>query len=145
MSTTEDLISADWTFCHRTIADDKKLASIWLDHHGTERVFHGVPAGARPGTVWTIRCTPDGTRAAMAKPHYTGRRIDEPDRVAAWAIVDEAARIEKERAAQLRKLAGDDDAAIDRMTISELRAAMLGATRTRRIAIRAIVLDRLSA
>lgn len=139
----DELVEREWTFKHRVIVKAGQLGGEWIDHNGNDRVFRDVPRGAVAGTVWTISANDDGTRAAPKAATYTGRRHPNEDEREAWAVLDRVTKIEKDREAQLRKLAAAEGDTIDNMTIAEVAKIIRGAPWTRRAAIVAVVLDRL--
>lgn len=147
MTDTDDArpatVEREWTFRCRTF--DKasgKLLGEWTDHNGTERSYSDIPRGARPGSVWRIHCTEDGTRASIKFAEYTGTVLVDHDDLPDWKLRDRAAQVAKQRQAELRKLG--DVAEVDAMTIAEVRRALAGrGSYTHRSAFIAVVLERL--
>jgi hypothetical protein len=140
--TTTDLVEREWTFLYRYVNRSGKLVGLWRDHNAEDRVYEVLPRHVTAGTVWRVRCSPDGTSAAIKTAVYTGRHVENDDDHTRWSILDQMAKVEKQRASELRKL-GDVET-IDEMSIRDVRTALRHAhSYAGRAALVGLVLERL--
>lgn len=81
-----------------------------LDDESSTLAFQKLGPGCVIGGVYTVEADdPDGSRVYPTSAEYVGRKVDDPERVAAWEALDRAARDAHARAAAERKAARDSE------------------------------------
>lgn len=87
----EETVTVCWTYAGRRLGDTTKPVHEWVDTDDKARRFAGV-AGSAVGGIYEIDTTPDGSQCYPGSLKFTGDKLDDPDRVAQWQLLDKQTR-----------------------------------------------------